>query len=233
MNQNNLGSALWFARDYRGSAEVHRQGIATYSELLKANPSNLEARDGLAECQVNLGNALWAAGDLAGAAESYRRAIADWDSPHRSRSRGRPISGRPRPGFKNNLGQAFKAIAASYEEATGAFRQAVNHGQLAFNKAPHVQMYRQFLSESNLELSRCLTVLGRTDEAVRIIIVGKVLWENNPGELYDAVCELALCVPLVQKTEAKQAVAVEAVQTLKQAIAAGWNNADHTTATRI
>jgi hypothetical protein len=53
------------------------------------------------------------------------------------------------------------------------------------------------------------------------------LAQNNPSELYDVACARALCVPLARGDE-QQALAAQAVQTLMQAIAAGWNDAGKT-----
>jgi hypothetical protein len=50
---------------------------------------------------------------------------------------------------------------------------------------------------------------------------------ENATELYDVACARALCVPLT-RGEQQQALATEAVQTLREAVAAGWNDAAKT-----
>jgi tetratricopeptide (TPR) repeat protein len=225
-NQNNLGSALWFVKDYRGSAEVHRQGIAALTALLNANPRNLAGRDGLAACQTNLGNALWSSGDLDAAADAYRQAVATGkelvnaspDAPEYQRTLGRAF---------NNLGALFQAMNR-FKEAEQAFRQAIEHERIAFDRTPTLIEYRRLLSESCAGLSRSLRSLGRADEAAQIVRTRAALWKNNSDELYNVARDLAVCMLNVQGTEQAQALAAEAVQTLSDAAAAGWNDAQHT-----
>ena len=64
-------------------------------------------------------------------------------------------------------------------------------------------------------------------EAVRIAKDSAGLAGGNPTELYNVACTLALSIPLTEG-EPRQALAAEAVRTLKNAIAAGWSNAQHT-----
>ncbi len=51
---------------------------------------------------------------------------------------------------------------------------------------------------------------------------------ENSIDIYNDACQIARCVPIERDTPAKEAVAAEAVTTLRAAIAAGWNNALHT-----
>jgi hypothetical protein len=48
-----------------------------------------------------------------------------------------------------------------------------------------------------------------------------------PGDLYDAACGYALCVPLADKPETKEQYAARAVALLRQAIAKGYKDAAH------
>jgi hypothetical protein len=56
---------------------------------------------------------------------------------------------------------------------------------------------------------------------------GYVLAQQEPPELYDVAGALALSVPIT-RVERQPALAAEAVQMLKAAIAAGWNDAGKT-----
>ena len=60
-------------------------------------------------------------------------------------------------------------------------------------------------------LSKALRSLGHGDEAARITRERIGLVEHDPGELYQAACELALCMPLVRDESRKQALAGERV----------------------
>ncbi len=225
-NYDSFGNGLWYSQDYRGAAEWYRRAIAILSKLLTVDPKNLRDRDRMVVSQTNLGNAKWASGDLAGAAVSYRLAIAIGTelvgaAPDISNSRfmlGRAL---------NNLGTLLQA-QERFHEAEQAFRQAIEHQRISFDRTPQVIDNRRFLRESYSRLSQCLRALSRGDEAAQIARTRRALCANDPVELYVGARELASRVPTIQGTEQGQALAAEAVQDLKEAIAAGWDNALYT-----
>ncbi len=54
-----------------------------------------------------------------------------------------------------------------------------------------------------------------------------LLSRETPNDFYDVTCALALIIP-VMPAEERQVLAAEAVQTLKQAVDAGWTDAQRT-----
>jgi len=85
-----------------------------------------------------------------------------------------------------------------------------------------------FLGKHYVDLARALRARGQADEAAGAIRERIKLWPDNPGELYDAACEFALCVSIARETGAKKKYADEAIAALRTAVAAGWSNAAHT-----
>jgi hypothetical protein len=125
------------------------------------------------------------------------------------------------------LGRVLHATKQD-EEAVRVFRQAIDQERVASERAPEVMEGRNLLSQCYFNLSQCLRSLGRAEEAARVTRTRRALWTKNANELYNVACELALCVPITPNADQQQSLAAEAVQMLDQAIAAGWNNAHHT-----
>jgi eukaryotic-like serine/threonine-protein kinase len=81
-----------------------------------------------------------------------------------------------------------------------------------------------YLRTHLLYLSRTHRELGRTDESLKAARELATLARGKPSELYNAACALASIIPRAEEN-ARQALAVEAVGTLREAIAAGWKDA--------
>src|SRR4029077_4054735 len=91
-----------------------------------------------------------------------------------------------------------------------------------------VVQFRQYLSSHYKGLAQALRAIGRPDEAAGAASDRMKLWPGNPGELYNAACEFALCVPIAREAAAKKRYADEAMAAMRAAVAAGWSNASHT-----
>ncbi len=92
---------------------------------------------------------------------------------------------------------------------------------------PTVTQFQNALRNHLLKLATVYYALNQTAEAVWTKEELVALAKKNPSDLYGAACGLALSVPLVQGGQ-QQALAADAVQTLKQAVAAGWSDAQKT-----
>jgi eukaryotic-like serine/threonine-protein kinase len=223
---NTLGSALWFTKDYRDSAEAHRQGNLIYTELLKTNPKDLTVGHGLAVCQSNLGNSYREAGDTDRTVESYRQAIATASEL--------VLASPDFSGYRITLARTSDSLGwvlynrSRHSEARLAFRQAIDQARVAFDREPQVGEHRRILSEAYQGLTRSLRALGEADEAVQVNRASKAMWQGHPSELYRIACDLALCVPTATDSGRKAAIVAEAIGTLREAIAAGWNDARRT-----
>jgi hypothetical protein len=92
---------------------------------------------------------------------------------------------------------------------------------------PRDPFYQKVYKACQVDLVRVHQALKQPTEAIRATREMAALVQKDPSDLYNVACALALCVPLT-RGEPQQALAAEAVQTLKQAIAAGWHNAQNT-----
>jgi tetratricopeptide (TPR) repeat protein len=133
---------------------------------------------------------------------------------------------------RHNIGQALER-QGRVEEALKAYQQSAEHLGVVFTKAPHAKGYRSQLSIVYVKVARLQRDLSRPAEAAVTSAKRRDLWPADARELYQAACELALCVPLVgrgkpilspveqaeQRNYADQAVAV-----LRQAVQAGYRD---------
>jgi hypothetical protein len=121
-----------------------------------------------------------------------------------------------------------------YEEAAGAYQQAVEQQRIPFDKAPQVRQFRQFLNNHYRYLARVQRQLGRLAAAAAASVERAKLYPDNPQQVYAVACELALCLPLVGKGKAeltkeeqaeRQKYADQVMAMLRQAVAAGFDDA--------
>ena len=69
--------------------------------------------------------------------------------------------------------------------------------------------------------------LVQPTEAAKTTREWATLVQGNSSELYNVASSFALCVPLARGDQ-KRELEIEAVQTLRDAMAAGWNDAQRT-----
>jgi tetratricopeptide (TPR) repeat protein len=127
-------------------------------------------------------------------------------------------------GICNNLGTVLEEQHRT-EAAAEAYQRAVEHQTAAHERAPSVERYRSFLSKHYYNYGRVLRRLGRPEDAIRVAQARKGLWPNHPQRLFTVAEELALASQLLT-SEGKNGVTAQqgaalAVQTLRQAVAAG------------
>src|SRR5262249_54462766 len=133
----------------------------------------------------------------------------------------------------NNVGMTL-AAQGKHREALEQFEKALEHQRRAFDKAPQVPRYRLFLRNHYSNLSNVQRALGRPAEAAAAALAFRQLFPKDPNNLYVAAQELAQCVPLVGRDSAslspeeradRQKYTALAVETLRQALAAGFKQA--------
>ena len=92
-----------------------------------------------------------------------------------------------------------------------------------------MQLQPQFQKILKLHLFNLAKVQQTLHQPARAIRTTRELaaLAHDPSELYRVACAVALCVPLTRGDE-QQAIADEAIRTLRQAVAAGWTNAQRT-----
>jgi serine/threonine-protein kinase len=222
----NLASAQSSTGDRAGAMVSLQEAIDLFAGLAAAQPDVPLYPRYLARCHVNLGLVQRSAGGLRDAEQSCRKAI-EIATPLAATT---PTD----VDLQSVLGLSFQTLglllhdAGRYREAEEHFRRSIDHQRIAFNRANQVIEIRRRLSEQYLGLAKALRSLGRAEEAAQIVRERRRLWEKNPGELYGVACELALAIPLSNDFARQQALAAEATDALRAAIAAGWRDALHT-----
>jgi tetratricopeptide (TPR) repeat protein len=134
----------------------------------------------------------------------------------------------------HNLGMNLYELKR-YGEALPYVQQAVAQQRAALERAPRIDGYRRSLSKHLGLLAELARVLGRPDEAAAALLERRALWAGNGPELYQVAADLAATAAAVakDKTELSAEEAAQrrrcedaAVETLRQAVAAGYRDAD-------
>jgi hypothetical protein len=122
----------------------------------------------------------------------------------------------------NNLGPG------QYEQAIVCDREAIGHERAALDRLAQRTEFRRLLSNHYRNLAASLRARSQLREAADAARERDGRWPKNPTELYSAGCDLALCVSFNQNGARREAFAIEAMQTLRAAVAAGWSDAART-----
>ena len=119
-------------------------------------------------------------------------------------------------------------------EAMDSHRRALEIRERLVRDHPAVLEYlidlaatRRNLAELEMRQGRWPEARKRSAEAVRAAQQLAALARGSPSELYNAACTLALSVPLTQGKQ-REELGAQAVDVLREAIAAGWRDAAHT-----
>jgi hypothetical protein len=122
------------------------------------------------------------------------------------------------------------------EQSLSWWQQATRAHRRAADRFPGKPIVQNALAETLFSLSRVQRRLGRPAEAMASALEIRQRWPRNNVHLYNAACEMALCVPLVgagksegtpQEQELRGAYTRQALSTLQQAIDAGYANFVH------
>ena len=227
-----IGNRLNDASRYSEALISYRLALEIQERLARDHPAVNVYQNYLAATRNNIGNVLNATGDPTQALKSYRLALEI-----------RERLARDNPSvhsYQGTLGIALRNIA-EIEMSQGRWRDAREHLERATERQrgalaamPHIRLYRERLITTLVDLSKVWRALDKPAEADRVAVEvmrvareGAELAQRNPGDLYSAACGLALCVGPAPP-EQRQALADEAAEMLKQAVAAGWNNAQLT-----
>lgn len=109
-------------------------------------------------------------------------------------------------------------------EAAKAYSLAIDHQQAALDAAPHNPEIRDYLSRHLFRRASVLRQLGLADDAVELTLRRKQLWPTEPDKLYNVSRELALTARQMTPRSGPdvQSVHDQAIATLEDAFAAGW-----------
>jgi serine/threonine-protein kinase len=135
--------------------------------------------------------------------------------------------------YQSGLGISLHNLAAAvidqgqWQEARKYLERAIKHQRVALAAMPDFPDYRQALRADLRVLGEVHRALDQPADAIRVTRELAGLARGDPSELYDVACALALNVPLLRGAPRSE-LAAEAVETLKRAIAAGWNDTART-----
>jgi len=224
-DHDNIGVQLNALGRRTDALDSHRRGLEIFERLSRNHPTVTHFQEDLAICHMNVGVLLDGMGQKSEALTSHRQALAIYERLAREH----PTV----PNYRSNLGGVLNNIAklemdhGRFREARAALEQAISHQRAALASLPRHPVYRRFLRNHLSNLVGAHRVLNQPAEAARAAREWATLARGNPNDLYNVACALALCLPLAG-VEQKQALAGEAVQLLREAVAAGWKDAAHT-----
>jgi eukaryotic-like serine/threonine-protein kinase len=224
VTHNNLGAVQSRQRRFAEAAASYARAADIQRELVQSAPAQNSYRHDLAVSLNNLGLAQSRLRKAAAAERSFRQALVLQESLVRQNPRDLELQSNL-GGIYNNLGMLMEELQRNTDAADN-YRHAVEHQQIARTHAPQVSRYQAFLSNHYYNYARVLRRLGRPDEAAHVALARRELWPNDPQHLYAVAEELALATALLARSPrgdvSSQQCAQFAVDTLRQAKAAGW-----------
>src|SRR5262249_28324252 len=84
--------------------------------------------------------------------------------------------------------------------------------------------YRELLSEAYRDQARLQRDAGQATAAVATLLELRELWPGHARRLYQVARELALCLPQLGQDKIEGNAAAQALETLRQAITAGYRD---------
>jgi len=227
LTHNNLGAVQ--SRDGRlaEAAASYARAVEIQRELARAAPAQKCYRHDLAVSFNNLGLTQSSLRQTPDAERSFRQALDLQEALVRQNPNDLDLH--------SSLGGIYNNLAIVQEElrklgdAAASYKQAIEHQKVANSQAPKVSRYRVFLSKHYYNYGRVLRRLGRPDEAAQAALARRQLWPKDPQHLVAVAEELASATRLLAGSKRTGISASQcadlAVETLKQAMAAGWKPA--------
>jgi serine/threonine-protein kinase len=228
----NMGALLLDTGQPQAALAAYQKARAIYQKLADANPLVLEHQYGLAGIHNNIGLVLSQTGKASEALASYQQTLAIFQ---------KLANANPKvPGFRRAIGMSLNNIgeeqtkAGQLPEAIATCERARDIHQALVTAHPTVTDYKNGLAFSLSSLGRAQQRAGRDAAAVaslrRTIALRGELPTLSLEARYDLTCNQALLATLAQDkasglTAAEgQAAADQSLETLRQAVAAGYAN---------
>jgi hypothetical protein len=227
---NNLGAAQARLRNTAKAAESYAQAVELQTEVVRGAPAVKQSKRFLAIGYNNLGQEQGRQHEAAAAEDSFHNALE---------LQGALLKQDPRNvelrstlgGMYNNLGIVLEELKQK-ADSLKAYEQAVEYQKQALSQAPGIVRFREYLSRHYINYARVLRQTGHFDEALQVALA-----RREPDCLFSVAQELAVAADDRGIKSAHGPIAADysdrAVETLKQAIAAGWKpkpNSDWTRA---
>ena len=230
--QSNLAGSHFSIGNLLSDAGRESEALASYrlaqeiqDRLVRDNPTVNEYQNSLGATCNNIGVVLKDTGHLAEALESYRRALEIHERlAHNNLSV---------HSYQDSLAIALHNIAEAemgqrrWHDARLHLDRAIARQRAALAALPHNSLYQRALKLHLFNLMRVYWALNQPSDARQVTRELAALTRGKGADLHKFACALALSVPIAP-AEQRQTLAAEAVQTLKQAIAAGWSDGGKT-----
>ena len=228
LTYNNLGAVQSSTGQLEKAATSYGHAIEIQRELVRSAPAQIGYRCDLGISFNNLGLTQSKLRQSADAERSFRQALDLQETLLRQNPHDVELCSSL-GGIHNNLGMVLEEVQRT-SDASENFRKAVEYQKIAYLNAPKVSRYRFFLSKHYFNYGRTLRRLGRPDEAARVALARRELWPNDPQHLLAVAEELAAASKILAGSTTAGVTpgmtapqcAELAVETLRQAVAAGW-----------
>jgi serine/threonine protein kinase len=212
---------------YAAALVIRRQLAADF-------PTRPEFRQELAMSYNNLGTLFQGTGRLKEAEAAYADALA---------LQKQLVAEFRTSSYRNDMAGTFVNLARlcnqcrDFKTAKAYLEEALPHLQAALKGFSWSPSYRQSFRNNLFALVQANAGLQDQTAALQVAARLRDLGWDPPGNAYDAGCALALCIPVVEKDDkiepAKRQAAVqfygdEAMKMLRDAVAKGYKNVEHT-----
>jgi tetratricopeptide (TPR) repeat protein len=233
VSHSDLGGFYLDDHQLKEALEEFKKSRDVHQELVKIDGTVWGYQRDLARDHLHCGMVLAEANQLGDASRAFGNARVIQDKVVRANPE-RADYNADLAGMLGHLGRALVELKKP-EEAVPVLREAVEHQAFALGKVPQSAAYRTGLSNRYADLAEADRALGRTADAVAALQERRKLWPENGGELYRVACDLALTGDKVglgkaelseAEQEQRRLCADLAVDTLRDAFAAGFRDAD-------
>jgi hypothetical protein len=237
LTYNNLGVAQSRSGAVADATESYKKVVDLMGELVQQSPAEKSYRRTLALGFNNLGEAQRKLGyNKLGEAQRKLFSAAE-SSFHRAVALQEILVEQDRQNvdLQSELGVMYNDLGVVLEElkrapeAVTAYEKAVDHQRHAVASAAGIARYRQYLSKHYFNYGQALRRTGHPADAARIALARRELWPKDPQHLFSVAEELAVSAREISAGKADPAgeitadkCAAYALETLKQATAAGW-----------
>jgi tetratricopeptide (TPR) repeat protein len=221
---NNLGFVSCRRKDWTHAEKCYADAIRIQRLLVDALPGSVAYRRDLAISYNNLGMAQNERGQWREAEASFQEAVRLHQDLLAKQPEDIQLLSNQGSVF-NNLGMLLDRDRR-YAEAENAYRQAIQLQKQALDSEASSPRFRVLLSRHYVNYARNLCNQQQPAKAVEIALERKALWPTDPERLYSIAEDLAAAYGMMigsasDKSLSKEACARAAIDTLREALAAG------------
>jgi tetratricopeptide (TPR) repeat protein len=212
--RNNAGLIRLDAGDLDGALADYESARDLKRRIVDARPTVASYRADLARTEMNIGEVLFLSGRSEQAAQPYQEAL---DVQRRL------VSDDPGVDlYRSDLANTLYSIGrlrnaeGRPSEAVELLGQGIELQEAVLDRNPDASGPRRGLSALLFEQARAFRLLGLPGKAASATRDRITLWESNPGQYYDAACDLSLCLRLLDADDPRRdSLAAEAFRMIR------------------